>query len=111
MSKINKECSFMLTLAVAAVLLLPLPLGVAPVGAAETYEFKISLEGPPGHLKNLGTVIFADELVKKSGGRLKPTVYHSAQLYKDIHVIKALDMGMVQMGIVGNYLMDGVDMS
>jgi TRAP-type C4-dicarboxylate transport system substrate-binding protein len=111
MSKINKECSFMLTLAVAAVLLLPLPLGVAPVGAAEMYEFKISLEGPPGHSKNLGTVIFADELVKKSGGRLKPTVYHSAQLYKDIHVIKALDMGMVQMGIVGNYLMDGVDMS
>jgi TRAP-type C4-dicarboxylate transport system substrate-binding protein len=55
----------MLTLAVAAVLLLPL--GVAPVGAAETYEFKISLEGPAGHSKNLGTKIFANELVEKSG--------------------------------------------
>jgi TRAP-type C4-dicarboxylate transport system substrate-binding protein len=38
-------------------------------------------------------------------------VYHSAQLYKDIHVIKVLDMGMVQMGIVGNYLLDGVDIN
>ena len=110
MSKMmSRRCSIMLALAVAAVLLLPL--GVTSASAAETYEFKISLEGIPTHSKNLGVDIFVKELVAKSGGRLKPIVYHSAQLYKDMHVIKAVDMGMVQMAVVGNYLLDGVDIN
>lgn len=96
-------------LTIAAVLFAWSAWTVVTAEAADTYSFKISLEGPPSHSKNLGVEIFVKELVAKSGGRLKPTVYHSAQLYKDIHVIKALDMGMVEMGVVGNYLLDGVD--
>jgi len=99
----------MLVLGMAAILWLPL--GVPPMVEAQTYEFKISLETVPNHSKTMGVEIFIQELAKKSGGRLKPQLFHSAQLYKDAHVTKAVNMGTVQMGVVGNYLLDGFDIN
>jgi TRAP-type transport system periplasmic protein len=79
--------------------------------AAETYEFKISLESPAKHPRTLIMADFISELINRSEGRLKPTLYHSAQLYKDAHVIKPVHMGVVQMAMVGNYLLDGIDIN
>jgi len=78
---------------------------------AQIYEFKISLETVPNHSKTMGVELFIKELVKKSEGKLKPQLFHSAQLYKDIHVTKAVEMGTVQMAVVGNYLLDGYDIN
>jgi C4-dicarboxylate-binding protein DctP len=95
----------------AAVALLVLPLGVVSTAGAETFEFKISIENNLSHPKTKALQAFVQDLIKKSDGRLKPTLYHSAQLYKDIHVAKAINMNVVQMGVVGNYLLDGYDIN
>lgn len=105
----RRERKIMLILAVATIVLSPL--GVVPMVEAQPYEFKISLETVPNHSKTMGVEIFIQELIKRSEGRLKPQLYHSAQLYKDAHVTKAVNMGTVQMGVVGNYLLDGLDIN
>jgi C4-dicarboxylate-binding protein DctP len=94
-----------------AVVILCLPLGGVPRAEAQKFEFKVSLETVPNHSKTMGVEIFIQELVKRSEGRLKPQLFHSAQLYKDSHVTKAVDMGTVQMAVVGNYLLDGFDIN
>jgi TRAP-type C4-dicarboxylate transport system substrate-binding protein len=95
---------------------LPLALSVwmnpGPTIAAEkVYEFKISVDTVPNHPRNMGLVIFIEELQKKSSGRLVPKYYHSAQLYKDAHVTKALRTGTVEMAVPGNWVLEGFDTS
>lgn len=98
----------LLFLSMALVISFSVPYGSA---AQKVYEFKISLENPQNHPKTMGVEIFMQELIKRSDGQLKPHLYHSAQLYKGIHVTKAVNMGMVHMGVVGNYLLDGFDIN
>jgi len=98
-------------LVLTAITILALPLGVVSTAGAETYEFKISIENNLTHPKTKGLEIFMDELIKRSDGKLKPHLYHSAQLYKDVHVTKAVNMNVVQMAVVGNYLLDGYDIN
>jgi TRAP-type C4-dicarboxylate transport system substrate-binding protein len=105
----KRRCRIMSALAVVTILLLSL--GVVSIVEAQTYEFKISLETVPNHSKTMGVEIFIQELIKRSEGRLKPQLFHSAQLYKDAHVTKAVNMGTVQMAVVGNYLLDGFDIN
>ncbi len=83
-----------------------------PVAAAEkVFEFKISIDTVPNHPRYGGLEIFVPELAKKSGGRLVGKIYHSAQLYKDAHVTKALRTGTVEMAVPGNWLLEGFDTS
>jgi C4-dicarboxylate-binding protein DctP len=83
-----------------------------PAAAAEkVFEFKISVDTVPNHPRNMGLVIFIEELQKKSNGRLMPKYYHSAQLYKDAHVTKALRTGTVEMAVPGNWVLEGFDTS
>jgi TRAP-type C4-dicarboxylate transport system substrate-binding protein len=98
-------------LVLAAVTILALPLGAVSLAEAKTYEFKISIENALTHPKTKGLEIFMEELIERSGGQLKPHLYHSAQLYKDSHVTKAVNMGVVHMAVVGNYLLDGFDIN
>jgi TRAP-type C4-dicarboxylate transport system substrate-binding protein len=105
----SKGLKIMLVL--SAVTILALPLGTLSMVEAKTYEFKISIENNLTHPKTKGLEIFMEELIKRSDGRLKPHLYHSAQLYKDIHVTKAVNMNVVQMAVVGNYLLDGYDIN
>ena len=105
----RRGCKIMSILAAVNILLLPLE--VVSMVEAQTYEFKISLETVPNHSKTMGVEIFIQELIKRSESRLKPQLYHSAQLYKDAHVTKAVNMGTVQMAVVGNYLLDGFDIN
>jgi C4-dicarboxylate-binding protein DctP len=85
-------------------------MGSGPAAAAEkVFEFKLSVDTVPNHPRNMGLVIFIEELEKKSSGKLKPKYYHSAQLYKDAHVTKALRTGTVEMAVPGNWLLEGFD--
>jgi len=98
------------SLAVAAVALALAPwMSPGPVQAAEVFEFKLSVDTVPNHPRNMGLVVFVEELEKKSGGKLKPKYYHSAQLYKDAHVTKALRTGTVEMAVPGNWVLEGFD--
>jgi C4-dicarboxylate-binding protein DctP len=83
--------------------------GAASAVEAETYEFKISIDTTPNHPRTMGLMLFVEELKKASGGRLVATLYHSAQLYKDAHVTKALRMGTVDMAVPGNWVLEGFD--
>ncbi|MDI6753909.1 MAG: TRAP transporter substrate-binding protein DctP [Thermodesulfobacteriota bacterium] len=93
---------------VAASITLALFFSTGKVGA-QKYEFKISVDTVPNHPRNMGLEIFVSELIKRSGGKLEPKVYHSAQLYKCAHVTKALKMGTVEMAVPGNWLLEGWD--
>lgn len=96
----------------AVVITLTLSMSPGQVVAAEkVFEFKISVDTVPNHPRNMGLVIFIEELEKKSGGRLVPKYYHSAQLYKDAHVTKALRTGTVEMAVPGNWVLEGFDTS
>jgi len=105
----RKHWKFILALA-ALSMVLP-PFGAVPKAAAQTFEFKISVDTVPNHPRNMGLEIFIDQLQKKSGGKLVPKLYHSAQLYKDAHVTKALKMGTVEMAVPGNWILEGFDTS
>ena len=50
------------------------------------------------HPRNQGILLFIDGIKKKSGGRLDPEFFHSAQLYKGGAVPKALKLGTLDMG-------------
>jgi C4-dicarboxylate-binding protein DctP len=96
-------------LILAAVTILLLPPGIVPMVEAQKYEFKISMDTVPNHPRNMGIEIFVQRLIKRSEGKLEPKVYHSAQLYKDVHVTKALNMGSVEMAVPGNFVLEGFE--
>jgi len=94
---------------VAAVAGFILYFGTPPTVGAEPYAFKISIDTTPNHPRTMGLEMFVEELKKRSAGRLAPTLFHSAQLYKDAHVTKALRMGTVDMAVPGNWVLEGFD--
>jgi len=96
-------------LAMATIAMLGLLFGGEQKAGAQTFEFKISVDTVPNHPRCMGLEIFIPELIKRSGGRLVPKLYHSAQLYKDAHVTKALRTGTVEMAIPGNWVLEGFD--
>lgn len=78
-------------------------------GAQEkAIEFKISVDSNENHHRNKGLHVYMDLLTKNSQGRLKPLFFHSAQLYKDKDIPKALKMGTVDMGLPGIWQLEGV---
>jgi C4-dicarboxylate-binding protein DctP len=100
-----------ITLATVALSILVLIPGGESKVAAQTYEFKISVDTVPNHPRNMGLEIFVPELAKRSGRKLVANVYHSGQLYKDAHVAKAIRTGTVEMCIPGNWVLEGIDTS
>jgi len=84
-------------------------LAVQPVPAQKVYEFKISVDTTMNHPRNQGFLIFIDLVKKRSNGRLVPKLYHSAQLYKDTHVGKALSLGTVEMAAPGIWQLESYD--
>jgi len=94
---------------ILAVLFLAIMVFNFGLARAQTFEFKISVDTVPNHPRNMGLEIFMAELQKRSGGKLVPKLYHSAQLYKDAHVAKALGMGTVEMAVPGNWVLEGID--
>ncbi|MGE0767706.1 MAG: TRAP transporter substrate-binding protein DctP [Hyphomicrobiaceae bacterium] len=70
---------------------------------AETYRLEISLETGPNHIRNIGVTEWAEELTKKSGGKLEVKIFHGAAKYKDTDVPKALNQGALDMGFPGTW--------
>jgi C4-dicarboxylate-binding protein DctP len=92
-------------------LLIPLALALAASAAVaeKPIEFSLSVDTVMDHPRNQGIVVFIKNLEKESNGRLKVKFYHSAQLYKDKDLFKALSLGTVDMGIPGIWFMDKID--
>jgi len=90
------------------VLALAVVIGFPVVAAEKAIEFKISVDSNENHHRNKGLHLYMDLLTKNSQGRLKPLFFHSAQLYKDKDIPKALKMGTVDMGLPGIWQLEGV---
>lgn len=70
---------------------------------AQQYKLEISLETGPNHIRNIGVTEWAEELYKKSNGKLDVKVFHGAAKYKDTDVPKALNQGALDMGFPGTW--------
>lgn len=73
------------------------------VANAADHKLEISLETSPNHLRNISVLKMAEELEKRSDGKLEVKVYHGAAKYKDTDVPKALNQGALDMGIPVTY--------
>ncbi|MBV7379967.1 TRAP transporter substrate-binding protein DctP [Maritimibacter dapengensis] len=71
---------------------------------AET-EMRLSVETPPGHVRNLAAERWADAISEASGGELTVEVFPAAQLYKSADAIRALASGALDMSIQANVTM------
>lgn len=77
--------------------------------AAEALLFRISTENAPAHFQTRVVQRFADTLAKQTRGRLQVEFRHSAQLFRDQDVVRALNEGKVDMAVPGNWQLDRFD--
>jgi len=73
--------------------------GVFPAAARAQHKLEISLETSPNHVRNISVARVAEELMKRSSGKLEVKIYHGAAKHKDTDVPKALNQGALDMGI------------
>jgi C4-dicarboxylate-binding protein DctP len=84
-------------------------LGMATPLQAQPLVFRISTENVPTHFQTRVVQRFADTLASKTRGRLAVEFHHSAQLFRDQDVIRALNDGKVDMAVPGNWQLDRYD--
>jgi len=78
-------------------------------GPAGAIVFRISTENAANHVQTRVVQRFADTLARKSQGRLQVEFKHSAQLFRDQDVIRALNEGKVDMAVPGTWQLDRYD--
>jgi len=71
--------------------------------------FRISTENAASHVQTRVVQRFADTLARKAQGRLAVEFKHSAQLFRDQDVIRALNEGKVDMAVPGTWQLDRYD--
>lgn len=76
-----------------------LTFGVSGATIASGTELKLSVETPPGHIRNRSAERWAELVAEKSGGELTITVFPAAQLYKSADAVRALASGALDMSI------------
>lgn len=79
------------------------------MAAKKVYEIKLSVDSNMNHHRNRGVKVFQAFLERNSKGRLKFNFFHSAQLYKDRDIPKALKLGTVDMALPGIWNLEGID--
>lgn len=65
---------------------------------AAPHRLDISLDTPQAHVRNVSIMKYADELSKRSQGKLEVRVFHGASKYKGADVPVALAQGALDMG-------------
>jgi len=95
-------------LVVFLVIGLSVPCGLA-AKKDKVYNMKISLDSTENHHRNKGLKVFRLLIEKNSKGRINVQYYHSAQLYKDRDIPKAMKLGTVEMAAPGIWILEGVD--
>lgn len=80
----------------------------SPVSAQDVYELRASADTNMQTSRTAHLAEYLDEIEKRSNGRIKPTLYHSAQLYRDRDVGKALIQGSVEMAFPGSWTLSGI---
>ncbi|GGL61563.1 TRAP transporter substrate-binding protein DctP [Wenxinia marina] len=72
---------------------------LAAGGAAAQTELRLSIETPPGHVRNLAAERWAEAIEEMSGGDITVEVFPAGQLYDSAGAIRALAAGSLDMSI------------
>lgn len=75
-------------------------------GHAEAPLLRISTENTADHVQTRAVARFAEALARRTAGRLEVRHYHSAELFRDRDVVKALQLGKVEMAVPGTWQLD-----
>lgn len=67
---------------------------------------RISTENGSDHEQTRAVARFAQVLAQRTAGRLEVRYYHSAELFRDRDVMKALQLGKVEMAVPGTWQLD-----
>ncbi|MDP2679105.1 MAG: TRAP transporter substrate-binding protein DctP [Rhodoferax sp.] len=86
-----------------------LSLSHAQAATPTPLTFRISTENTPAHFQTKVVQRFSDELARRTKGRLEVEFRHSAQLFRDQDVIRAVNEGKVEMAVPGNWQLDRYD--
>ena len=81
----------------------------SPVRAQEALKMRLSLDTSATHTRTVQMTAFAQELEKLASGKIKVEVFHSAQLFRDRDVGKALRQGGAEMGVPGPWNLTGIE--
>ncbi len=92
--------------AAAGMAALLLSAGAAWAQAPAAPVLRISTENTADHVQTRSVQAFAALVNQRAGGRLTASVHHSAELYRDRDVIKALGLGRVEMAVPGTWQLD-----
>src|SRR6185312_493124 len=74
---------------------------------AATIELRCSLDTAPSHPRNVAFRDFLEKVEKASGGEIKTRLFESGSLFPDLHVVKALVQGQVEMCCPGTWTVTG----
>jgi C4-dicarboxylate-binding protein DctP len=81
----------------------------AQSGSLVPLVFRISTENTPAHFQTRVVQRFANELARRTQGRMTVEFRHSAQLFRDQDVIRAITEGKVDMAVPGTWQLDRYD--
>ena len=75
--------------------------------AAAPLELRCSLDTEPSHPRNVAFRDFLATIEKASDGKIKTKLFQSGALFPDLHVVKALVQGQVEMACPGTWTITG----
>ena len=82
--------------------LLAMP-AISRVRAEDPIRLRLSLDTAPTHGRNVSMADYLKKVEAASGGRIKPEIFASGQLFSDLNVTKALLQGQVDMAVPGSW--------
>ena len=91
--------------AAALAAILALPLGAR---AQEPVQIRASIDTNLQHTRSKAIQMFADEVERRSEGGMEVELFHSAQLFNDKDVPRALRRGQIEMGAPGVWQLDAL---
>ena len=92
----------------AAALAATLALPVGGSRAQEPVKIRVSIDTNLQHTRSKAIQMFADEVERRSDGAMEVELYHSAQLFNDKDVPRALRRGQIEMGAPGVWQLDAL---
>lgn len=69
---------------------------------AQTIELRLSVETPPGHVRNLASERWGEAIERLSGGTMTVRIFPSGQLYDSPGAVKALASGALDLSVQAN---------
>lgn len=79
------------------------------VANAQEHRMRISLDTGPATSRVEWVQRFAEAVEERSGGRIRPEMFHSGQLFRDSDVARAIRQGNIEMAVPGTWQLGGFD--